>query len=674
MRRFGIAALLAALSIGFYWKLVLTDEYTWLDSPDMAYLEAPRLQFQAQLWHKLRFPLWDPHHWAGQPFLGQITGAADPLNWPLLLAGFRDGKIRQDLLHWHFVLGHWLAALLMYWFCRDRARSRTGALLAACVFSFGGYVGTSDWPQVLHGCLWTPAILLFLLRAAEGRQPAASAAMAGLFTGLSWLSGHHQAPYYLTLLVAVFWTWFILRDCSLSTVRLTAVSLLFTGLVSALQTLPGWEYGRLAIRWAGIERPLRWFDKVPAQVHEHFSLRLPDLGGIVAAGAQGHVSLFLGAAAFALAVIAVVSLWRDWTVRVLAMLALAGIVLAISEQNPLYGLLYGLVPWFEKARVPARIAFLFCAAAAALTAWGWDWLRAQQTKLLAAVLAGGAAILLLLAVALRLPQFALPALTLAALAALVEALRRGALTPHSACALAVLLVFFELAHVRDFTSRYREGHKSQWAELWRHRDIADFLRWQKGPVRVVVDDTEIPYNFGDWHGIDTLIGFTATAPANLASLEWHKPEVQDLLAVGYRVAREPLEGDREVFRGQSGVRVFERPSALPRARFETTSELCPPGTVTWQEIAPARLTLTATANCRSLLVVADTYFPGWVAEVDGRRTDISQVHRALRGLVLEKGTHQVRMVYQPWTVWCGALLTLIGIGGALILQRRALAP
>lgn len=671
MKRFAMAALLAALSIGFYWKLVLTGEYTWLDSPDMAYLEVPRFQFQAQLWHKLRFPLWDPHHWAGQPFLGQITGAADPLNWPLFLAGFRDGKIRQDLLHWHFVLGHWLAALLMYWFCRDRGRSASGAVIAACAFSFGGYVGTSDWPQVLHGCLYAPAILLYLLRAGEGRQATASAAMAGLFTGLSWLSGHHQAPYYLTLTVAGFWAWQFLRARSIQTARLAGITLVFAGLVSGLQTLPGWEYGRLALRWAGTAEPLRWFDKVPAQVHEQFAFRLQDLAGIFVAGAYGHTNPFVGAAVFALAVGGVVWMWRDSTVRVLGALALAGIVLSVAEHNPFYGILYGVAPWFDKARVPARIIWLFGTAAAALAAWGWDWLEERESWRTPAVMAAGGAMLLLLAAVLRRPEAVLAGLSLAALAGLVEARRREAMTRGVVCTLAVLLVVFELAHIRDFKSRHAEGHKSQWAELWRHRDIADFLRWQPGPFRVVVDDSEIPYNFGDWHGIDTLIGFTATAPANTGSLEWHKPEVQDLLAVRYRVAREPFEGDREVFRGQTGVKVFERASALPRARLEGVGGACEPGSVSWSEIGPNRIGLEATAHCRSMLVVADTYFPGWAAEVDGRAVEIQQVHGALRGVVVEAGTHRVRMVYRPWTAWCGALLTLGGVAGALLLRRRS---
>ena len=48
---------------------------------DLANLDLPRLQFQASAWRHSQLPLWDPNHWAGQPFLGQVTGAAYPANW-----------------------------------------------------------------------------------------------------------------------------------------------------------------------------------------------------------------------------------------------------------------------------------------------------------------------------------------------------------------------------------------------------------------------------------------------------------------------------------------------------------------------------------------------------------------------------------------------------------------
>ncbi len=48
---------LCLLVVLFYWKLVLTNQYTWMESPDVSSLVLPWLQFQAGEWHHLRFPL-----------------------------------------------------------------------------------------------------------------------------------------------------------------------------------------------------------------------------------------------------------------------------------------------------------------------------------------------------------------------------------------------------------------------------------------------------------------------------------------------------------------------------------------------------------------------------------------------------------------------------------------
>src|SRR6202049_4101037 len=107
-------ALLLVICIGFFWKLVLTDQYTWLDSPEVAYRILPSYQFQAGEWHAGRFPLCDLY--SGQALLGQAyAGAAYPLNWLLFLAPLRNGWIRQASLHWYFVLIHFQGALFCYW-------------------------------------------------------------------------------------------------------------------------------------------------------------------------------------------------------------------------------------------------------------------------------------------------------------------------------------------------------------------------------------------------------------------------------------------------------------------------------------------------------------------------------------------------------------------------------
>src|SRR5215472_5870924 len=66
-------AILLVLCAAFCWKLTLTDQYTWIDNPDIARMDVPRLQFQRLAWRQYHeFPLWDPYLWCGQPFLGEI--------------------------------------------------------------------------------------------------------------------------------------------------------------------------------------------------------------------------------------------------------------------------------------------------------------------------------------------------------------------------------------------------------------------------------------------------------------------------------------------------------------------------------------------------------------------------------------------------------------------------
>ena len=82
------------LSIVFYWKLALTDQYVWFDHPDMAYLEIPRVQFQAHEIHRGQFPLWDPRIWMGQPLIGQTQpGLLYPFNLAFALLPLQNGYI-----------------------------------------------------------------------------------------------------------------------------------------------------------------------------------------------------------------------------------------------------------------------------------------------------------------------------------------------------------------------------------------------------------------------------------------------------------------------------------------------------------------------------------------------------------------------------------------------------
>lgn len=72
----------------------------------------------------------------------------------------------------------------------------------------------------------------------------------------------------------------------------------------------------------------------------------------------------------------------------------------------------------------------------------------------------------------------------------------------------------------------------------------------------------------------------------------------------------------------------------------------------WLVDDPDRLELEVTAPDRSFLVVADAWFPGWRADLDGRPVTIHRVNHMLRGVAVPAGRHVLAMRYEPpgWRV------------------------
>jgi hypothetical protein len=72
-----------------------------------------------------------------------------------------------------------------------------------------------------------------------------------------------------------------------------------------------------------------------------------------------------------------------------------------------------------------------------------------------------------------------------------------------------------------------------------------------------------------------------------------------------------------------------------------------PGVVGVVRYEPARIELSLRASRASLLVLAETYYPGWKAWIDEQPVAIHSVDIALRGVVVPAGAHQLRMEFRP---------------------------
>lgn len=705
-------ALLLVIVVGFYWKLTLTKQYTWLDSPDLTYQVLPWYQFQAAEFHRGRLPLWDPNHWGGQSLIGQLQpGTAYPLNWLLFSLPLRDGRIRLGFLDAYFVLIHFLAALFTYWLCRDLKRTRAASLLAGVSYGLGGFMGSTTWPQIINGAVWAPLVFLFLLRAAGGRRPWSSAALSGGCAGMAFLAGHHVVPVLTLLAAGGVWLYFTVRsgkpDWKL--VRLAAFSVLFTVLVGALQILPAYEYGWRAIRWVGAPDAVAWNQPVPYSVHSEFSLQASSLLGVLLPGDYRHEKAFIGLTAGSLALLALALGWRRRSVRLFAAVALGGLLFSLGRDVVFHGVLYSLVPMIEKAREPGRAIFLFHFGIAALIACGLDGLRSGEIWLrrVAGGLAMLGSLLLILCFGIALAnkfqvtfddRVVLTGFVALLLAGLFFGVYRGHLSRSgmAVCLLGLLLIELGYGASPAMSEKARAGTLNK---LKLAGDVAAFLRQQPGHFRVEVDDQEIPYNFGDWQGLEDMGGYLASVPVNV----WRMGALADrtvLYGVAYTVTKKPPTSAQELVYGSpSGLKVYRNPRAFPRVwtvhqavsigadgsvdrsldlrktAFVTgpapVLQTCPgDDEVRIVEYRSSHVAIEADMKCTGMLVLSDNEYPGWRATVDGRAAEILPAYLSMRGVVVPPGRHRIEMDYRPLSVYLGAAFTALGLIAAAVLRSR----
>jgi hypothetical protein len=232
-------------------------------------------------------------------------------------------------------------------------------------------------------------------------------------------------------------------------------------------------------------------------------------------------------------------------------------------------------------------------------------------------------------------------------------------------------------------------------------------RWRIGNLEA--RETALPSNIPQVYGIPTFDGINALFPsahADRLGLVMSGGDVSggmgpasgivgDLACVRYLVAADSLpspSGDaasskyRLVYSGD--MYVYENTAALPkgicieRGLFGTgfvrhapgggpptlnlmprldrlNSSIC--GQCEIQRYGPERVELEVSADRDCFLLFQDTYYPGWVADVDGRRQPILRTDLGFRAVELAAGQHSVVMTFRPVSVKLGLGLTCLGI-------------
>ncbi|UCD57216.1 MAG: YfhO family protein [Candidatus Hydrogenedentota bacterium] len=140
--------------------------------------------------------------------------------------------------------------------------------------------------------------------------------------------------------------------------------------------------------------------------------------------------------------------------------------------------------------------------------------------------------------------------------------------------------------------------------------------------------------------------------------------VSSVIAAGDRDALELLRSDR--FDPAAAVIVPED-TALP---FPVVPHGESAGDAVFKHDEPARVVIETSAPENSLLVLTDTFFPGWRATVDGVPAEIIRADYMFRAVAVNGGRHVVEFEYRPASLKIGIALSIAGIVVLLVLFGR----
>ena len=94
---------------------------------------------------------------------------------------------------------------------------------------------------------------------------------------------------------------------------------------------------------------------------------------------------------------------------------------------------------------------------------------------------------------------------------------------------------------------------------------------------------------------------------------------------------------------------------------------CPnAGTATME----SRARIRAQLSCPGLVVIRQTWYPGWSAYVDGQRAPLLEAWGFLDAVPVSAGRHVIELKYRPFTIWAGAFITFATFAVVLFVLPR----
>jgi hypothetical protein len=680
-----------------------------------------RVLFSQMLRHG-QLPVWTSQLCSGMPLAG---APADPLGLALFAllptAAALDAFVIVLLL---------IAAHGAYWLARRFGSDRLGAVLAGVAFAGSGYIAAQlKHLGIVSTIVWLPIGLAMLDNAlgapnASLTRPRRALWLAGFAAVYAEqvLCGFPQSAYISGLVYGCF-ALFRLALSIRRGVSWRDASALLAGVggaavvgaaVGGIVLLPLSALGSIsdraeALGWDWSTRLAYWPPNVLTFIRPYFF-------GFVGNATYVGDSIYwedygyLGLLPFVLAWYALIAERRRAVVLFLGALTILAYFCVLGRATPLFHVVYSVVPGMKTFRFPTRFLIVVELGLAVLAAIGLTHVRAALARhhRPTVPIAVGVGVCVLTIVDLFIYQPRQNPIVRAqdwlAAPPIVSILQRDTPAP------------------RTFTPRHRDVHRLAFDEARGWADVAPFYR-----LRDVLDPNAggaywgIPSAdcyaaiaprwyvdlWGDHNRELSLMAFLTgfDGPRGVVKIAPALPNVLRGFGVTHLLSPRPLEGaslplvaqqpDAYAYRidGASRVRVVGAaryagsendavrrlvdPSFNPDGEVILADVAPPEGASTDAAAAPAgraaivaedsrHLNIDVDADRDGYLVVADTFYPGWSAEVDGAAAPIYRANIAIRAVPVTRGHHQVRFEYEMPGLVRGAQATLVGLSVLLL--------
>lgn len=660
---FGLAAL--GLTLALFWP-----EHTLLEGYDWTRMHLLYKEHYREALLAGRLPRWNPFSALGRPFLGDMeTATLYPPNL-LYLGGVAPG----------LVLSIWFHLVVVLWGtfrCAERLGCGPGAAwFAALGFALGapllGHL-QSGQIQLFATIAWLPLAIHQGCALQDGRDARAAVRFSGCLA-MMFLAGHPPQFWVGAWGTVAF---LIARQPTLRGLgRVAGSSLLAAGLVG-IQALPFLElvaqgnrpvhdpafataYGQGASWWSLLR------SKPPGPYYYNWEFNL-------------YMGLPL-----ALVAIAALIWWRRLALRALLVTAILFAILAAGAATPVLPWLAEHVPGWGAGRFPSRYAVVTAFCIALLAGLGLErcvaWLRSHGP--FAARWAAFAAILLILAnttesfraLVERSAMYAGPGVVLRETEIEARLHQTGLLSPGRPPPR--LIAHFGLVRENSGLARgystFTSYSSPMLARVW------DYLHTMVGAPPASLEPIKLPVALYE-SGAAAFRGINAVACWDLVRqelvLEPH-PDPRVYICTSVQPVRDWAEAHHLIKAGHPfhHVALVESAFAGNIALPETVPASSSPGIASITSFRPEEITLRYTSATPGLLVLAEAWFPGWRATIDGQPTAVLPANGWMRGVFAPAGSHEVSLSFRPIRLWQGGLISLLAVGVAAVLWFRGSRP